>query len=111
MNIVVAGTREAVVMVEGGAEFVPEEDIADAIMFAHQAIVPVVDAQDELQKLVGNTKEAPPEVVSDQTLIDRISDLALAGMREVMTVAEKHAQAGPQERAQNAGQGRTCRRL
>jgi polyribonucleotide nucleotidyltransferase len=89
MNIVVAATREAVIMVEGGAEFVPEEDIADAIMFAHQAIVPVVNAQDELQKLVANTKETPPEVVSDQALIDKISDLALAGMREVMTIAEK----------------------
>src|SRR5271157_3184472 len=62
MNIVVAGSRDAVVMVEGGAEFVPEEGIADAIMFAHKAIVPVVDAQDELQKLVANTKEVPPEV-------------------------------------------------
>jgi polyribonucleotide nucleotidyltransferase len=89
MNIIVAATREAVVMVEGGAGFVPEEDIADAIMFAHQAIVPVVNAQDELQKLVANTKETPPEVVSDQALIDKISDLALAGMREVMTIAEK----------------------
>ena len=91
MNIVVAGTREAVVMVEGGAEFVPEEDIADAIMFAHQAIVPVVDAQDELQKLVANTKEVPPEVVIDHALVDRVSELAAAGMQEVMTVAEKHA--------------------
>jgi polyribonucleotide nucleotidyltransferase len=90
MNIVVAGTRDAVVMVEGGAEFVPEQDIADAIMFAHQAIVPVIDAQNQLRKLVGNSKQAPPEVVSDQVLIDRISDLAMAGMREVMTVAEKH---------------------
>jgi polyribonucleotide nucleotidyltransferase len=89
MNIVVAATREAVIMVEGGAEFVPEEDIADAIMFAHKAIVPVVNAQDELQKLVANPKEVPPEVVSDQALIDRISDLALAGMGEVMTTAEK----------------------
>ncbi|HYA42530.1 MAG TPA: polyribonucleotide nucleotidyltransferase [Syntrophobacteraceae bacterium] len=91
MNIVVAGTRDAVVMVEGGAEFVPEEDIAEAIMLAHQAIVPVVAAQDELQKLVGNSKEALAEVVVDLGLIDRISALALAGMREVMTVAEKQA--------------------
>jgi polyribonucleotide nucleotidyltransferase len=89
MNIVVAGTRDAVVMVEGGAAFVPEEDIAEAIMLAHQAIVPVVNAQDELQKLIGNTKEALPEVVSDQGLIDRIYDLALKEMREVMSVAEK----------------------
>ena len=89
MNIIVAATREAVVMVEGGAGFVPEEDIADAIMFAHQAIVPVVNAQDELQKLVAATKQAPPEVVTDQALIERISDSALARMREVMSTAEK----------------------
>jgi len=91
MNIVVAGTRDAVVMVEGGAEFVPEDDIAEAIMLAHQAIVPVVAVQDELQKLVGNTKQALPEVLSDQSFIDRISALTLAEMREVMTVAEKQA--------------------
>ncbi|SPF41195.1 polynucleotide phosphorylase/polyadenylase [Syntrophobacter sp. SbD1] len=91
MNIVVAGTRDAVVMVEGGAEFVSEEDLADAIMFAHQAIVPVVDAQDELQKLVGNAKEAAPEVVTDEVLVGRISDLATVEMLEVMTVADKMA--------------------
>ncbi len=91
MNIVVAGTRDAVVMVEGGAEFVSEEDLAEAIMFAHQAIVPVVDAQDELQKLVGNAKEAAPEVITDEVLVGRISDLATVEMQEVMTVADKMA--------------------
>jgi polyribonucleotide nucleotidyltransferase len=91
MNIVVAGTRDAVVMVEGGAEFVSEEDIAEAIMFAHEAIVPVVDAQDQLQRLVGKTKEVPPEAVSDQGLIDRVWSIALPEMRQVMTVAQKQA--------------------
>ncbi len=91
MNLVVAGSREAVVMVEGAAEFVPEEEIADAIMFAHQAILPILDAQDELRRLVGNTKEAPPEVVVDDTLVERVRSLALAQMQQVMTVAEKHA--------------------
>jgi polyribonucleotide nucleotidyltransferase len=90
INIVVAGSREAVVMVEGGAQFVPEEDIADAIMFAHQAIAPIIDAQDELQKLVGNPKAAPPVVVVDEALIARVSELALDRMREVMAIAEKH---------------------
>ena len=107
MNIVVAGSREAVVMVEGGAEFVPEEDIADAIMFAHKAIVPVVDAQDELQKLVANTKEAPPEVVIDQTLVDRISDLAHAEMQRSNDRCGKARKAGPKKRAQDACKGRT----
>ncbi len=91
MNIVVAGSRDAVVMVEGGAKFVPEEDIADAIMYAHQAIVPIIDAQEELRKLAGKEKDAPPEVIVDQPLIDRVNELALSEMKEVMTVAEKHA--------------------
>lgn len=90
MNVVVAGSRDAVVMVEGGADFVPEEDIADAIMFAHQAILPILDAQDELQRLIGATKEAVPEVTVDQALVDRVNDLALAEMGRVMTIAEKH---------------------
>ncbi len=90
INIVVAGSREAVVMVEGWAQFAPDEDIADAVMFAHQAIAPIIDVQDELQKLVGNTKEAPPVVVTDHALIDKVSKLALGRMREVMTIAEKH---------------------
>ncbi len=89
MNIVVAGSREAVVMVEGGAQFVPEQDIADAIMSAHQAIIPLIDAQDELRKLVATVKIAPPEVVVDQTLVDRVSQLARADMAVVMTTAEK----------------------
>ena len=59
MNIVVAGTRDAVVMVEGGADFVPEDIMADAVMFAHKAIVPVMEAQDELQKLVAKAKGSP----------------------------------------------------
>jgi polyribonucleotide nucleotidyltransferase len=90
MNIVVAGSREAVVMVEGGTQFVSESDIADAIMFAHEAIVPMVEIQDELQKLVGNAKEAPPEVVTDEALVARLSELALDRMREVMVIPEKH---------------------
>ena len=89
LNIVVAGSREAVVMVEGGGDFVLEEDIADAVMFAHKAIVPIIDAQEELRKLAGKVKEAPPVAVSDQVLADRVSDLAQVEMGQVMTTADK----------------------
>ena len=89
MNIVVAGNSEAVVMVEGSADFVPEEGIADAIMFAHKSILPLIDAQHELQKLVGKAKQAPPEAVSDQALVDRVCASAQAEMGEVMQTADK----------------------
>jgi len=90
MNVVVAGSRDAVVMVEGGAQFVPEDDIAEAIMFAHRAIVPIIEAQDELQRLIGTVKEAPPEVIVNQALVDRVNELAYSEMGVVMTIAEKH---------------------
>ncbi len=56
MDIVVAGTKDAIVMVEGGSEEVPEEEILEAIMFAHEHIKQLIDFQIELQKKVGKEK-------------------------------------------------------
>ena len=90
LNVVVAGTRDAVTMVEGGAKFVSEVDLADAIFVGHKAIQPIIDAQDELQKLVGTVKDAPPEVVRDEALAREVRAHAEAGLREAMTTAAKH---------------------
>jgi polyribonucleotide nucleotidyltransferase len=89
INLVVAGSRDAVVMVEGGAEFVSEIDMIEAIDTAHRAILPILDAQDELQRKVGNTKEADPEVIIDEALIDAVKRLVGNEMQEVMTIGEK----------------------
>ncbi|MGV8073090.1 MAG: polyribonucleotide nucleotidyltransferase [Syntrophobacteraceae bacterium] len=89
LNLVVAGGRDAVVMVEGGADFLSEEVIIDAIDLAHRAIIPILDAQDELQRKVGNVKEAPPEVVKNADLDEAIRRLACDAMRDVMTTPEK----------------------
>lgn len=48
MNIVVAGTKDAIVMVEGGAKEVPEAEIVDALMFAHNSIQEFIKLQEEL---------------------------------------------------------------
>ncbi len=89
LNIVVAGSREAVVMVEGGAQFVSEEDIIDAIVYAHEAIIPILDAQDELRRMVNVAKMPPPEVVYDPVLIEAVNRLAAGEMKEVMTTPDK----------------------
>lgn len=89
MNVVVAGSRDAVVMVEGGADFVSEEDLIEAIDFAHQAILPILDIQDELQKMLGVVKEPPPEVVKDAALIEAVRRAAADGMNQVISTPEK----------------------
>ncbi len=89
MNIVVAGSRDAVVMVEGGAQFVPEADILEAIDTAHRAILPILDAQDELRRLAGLSKEEILEPVVDPAVEQFVRELAAEGMREAMTTADK----------------------
>ena len=89
MNVVVAGSREAVVMVEGGTKFVSEEDLVDAIDTAHRAILPILDAQEALRKMVGTVKEAPPEILNDTLLIEAVKKTAADGMRQVVTTPEK----------------------
>ncbi|HBD08375.1 MAG TPA: polyribonucleotide nucleotidyltransferase [Syntrophobacteraceae bacterium] len=89
INLVVAASRDAVVMVEGGANFVPEQDILEALTLGQQAIQPILDAQDELRRLMGLPKEAFPPVEYDGELRDAVRRLGLDGMREVMSVADK----------------------
>ncbi len=69
IDLVVAGTEEAVVMVEAGAREVPERTIIDAILFGHEAVRKLVAAQKDLQRQAGIEKpdwkpgEAYPEGV------------------------------------------------
>jgi len=55
LDIVVAGTRNGLLMVEGESKFVSEKDVLAALKFGHDSIKPLLDAQDELRKLTGST--------------------------------------------------------
>lgn len=55
LDLVVAGTKDAIMMVEAGAQEVTEEEIAEALEFAHKAYQPAIEAQQELIKKVGVT--------------------------------------------------------
>jgi DNA polymerase III epsilon subunit family exonuclease len=59
LDLVVSGTRDAIMMVEAGAKLLPEDIMAEAILFGHRAIQPLIDLQDELQKAVGKAKRIP----------------------------------------------------
>jgi polyribonucleotide nucleotidyltransferase len=91
INLVVAGTREAVIMVEGGAEFVSETDIVEAIDLAHRAILPIVEAQDKLRTIVGIAKDLPPQEEKDLALLAEVARLASEGMKDAMTTPQKLA--------------------
>jgi DNA polymerase III epsilon subunit family exonuclease len=59
LDLIVAGTRDAIMMVEAGANLLPEAVMAEAILFGHRGLQPIVDLQEELQKAVGKAKRIP----------------------------------------------------
>ena len=67
LEMTVAGTRDAVLMVEAGAHQLPEDLVLEAIMTAHRAMQPLIDAQEELRRLAGKPKQdAPPPAVNEE---------------------------------------------
>lgn len=91
INMVVAGSRDAVVMVEGGALFASEADLVDGIDVAHRAILPILDAQERLREMVGAEKEVIEAPVIDPQVVQMVHGLAYDKMSQVMTVADKQA--------------------
>jgi len=59
LDLVVAGTRDAIMMVEAGAKLLPEDVMAEAILWGHRALQPLIDIQLELQAAVGKAKRLP----------------------------------------------------
>jgi DNA polymerase III epsilon subunit family exonuclease len=77
IDLVVSGTREAIMMVEAGAKIVPEAVMAEAIMFGHRSLAPILDLQDQLREQVGKTKRFPyiePGVESLLDLVDAVKN-------------------------------------
>jgi DNA polymerase III epsilon subunit family exonuclease len=87
LDLVVSGTRDAIMMVEAGVKILPEDVMADAILFAQKALQPLVDVQEKLRELVGKPKRIPyldPQVDS----VLKFAELAKAGGEFVVVDVE-----------------------
>ncbi len=90
MDIVLAASRDAVVMVEGEAKLVKEEDLIEGLNWAHKAIQPLINAQEELVKLAGKAKSEFVPKEDDPELFAYVEKLALeSGMEDALRTADK----------------------
>ena len=89
VNIFLSGTRDGLVMVEGGAAVVPEEGVLDALFQGHQAIQPLIDLQEKLKDQLGKSKRALPQEEKDEALRARVRDLAEGKLAEAVRIADK----------------------
>jgi len=89
LSLIVAGRRDAVVMVEGEAEQVPEEEILAALRFGHENMIPLLDLQEELAREVGKPKlQAVPDP-GDPELEARVREMAEARLAEAVALTDK----------------------
>ncbi|WP_078430737.1 polyribonucleotide nucleotidyltransferase [Alkalihalobacterium alkalinitrilicum] len=91
INLVVAGTKEAINMVEAGADEVPEEIMLEAIMFGHDEIKRLVAFQEEVIAKVGKEKSEIVLREVNPELEQHVRELAEAELKQAVQVVEKHA--------------------
>jgi polyribonucleotide nucleotidyltransferase len=89
LNMVVAGTRDAIVMVEGGARELPESIIHAALETAHQALQPCIDLQLQLQERVGKDKMPVTAPARDAALEQQVCSMACERLRAALTIEGK----------------------
>lgn len=91
IHVVVAGTKDAIMMVEAEADEVPESVMLEAIMFGHDEIKLIVAKQEELVAMAGKPKMAVVLHAVNQEVNAAVRDYAKARLVEAIRIEEKHA--------------------
>ncbi|MGE6299328.1 polyribonucleotide nucleotidyltransferase [Guptibacillus hwajinpoensis] len=91
IHLTVAGTKDAINMVEAGAEEVPEEIMLEGILFGHQEIKRLISFQEEIIEATGKEKREVVLKTADKTLEASLSEQYLSDIKEAVKVIEKHA--------------------
>jgi polyribonucleotide nucleotidyltransferase len=91
LDLIVAGTREVVNMLEAGAEELSEEVMFAAIQFAHEAIREQCNFQDELAKMAGKAKREIAYHTVDEQLLTAVREKAGAEIRQAIQNPDKAA--------------------
>ncbi|HHX23968.1 MAG: polyribonucleotide nucleotidyltransferase [Tepidanaerobacteraceae bacterium] len=89
LNLIVAGTKEAVLMVEAGADEVSEDEMLKAILFGHEEIKKIVEFQEDIIKQVGKTKMEFTEETVDSEIEKAVREFATNKMSEAIRTYEK----------------------
>jgi polyribonucleotide nucleotidyltransferase len=100
INLIVAGSRSAIVMVEGGGEFVSESDMIEAIFFAHEAMQPLITMQEELREAVGKAKRTLEQDPLEQEIETKVAEIGTEMLLDVIRTADKKLRQQKRSQAQ-----------
>ncbi len=89
IDLTVAGTKEAINMVEAGSKEVSEEDMLEALMFGHEAVKELCIFQEKIVEEIGQEKMEYESLEIEDSLREEIKDLAAAKLDSAMRIREK----------------------
>ena len=89
MDIIVAASRDAIMMVEGEMHELQEDVVIDALLFGHQAVQPLIDLQERLRAANGKEKRPFTPPVTDESLAARVKDLAWDRLGAALQIKDK----------------------
>lgn len=89
LDLVVAGNKKGILMVEAGADEVPEEKMLEALEFAIEPINRLIEIQEEIAKVIGKPKMEVQLDVVDSEIEKMVKDFAADRVRECLKIREK----------------------
>ena len=84
LDLVLAGSRDAVLMVESGSKEVSEETIVEAINYGHNALQPIIDVQEKIAEEIGKEKRSYHSIAVSADLESSVRDRALTPINEIL---------------------------
>ncbi|MEC7641533.1 MAG: polyribonucleotide nucleotidyltransferase [Nitrospinota bacterium] len=89
LNLIMAGTKEGIVMVEAGSDELDEETMMNGLEFGHGYIKQIIDMQLELQKEHGKEKVVVEDVECDEVFKAKVDETAVPALKEAMKISGK----------------------
>ena len=88
INLIIAGNREGITMVEGGCTVVTEKEVLEALLFGYETLTATLEIQEKLASLVGRAKR---EIVpgEDGEWVDRVRSYAASALQEAYSIGPK----------------------
>ena len=90
LDLVVAATRDAIVMVEGGAKQLSEDVMIDALLFAHQSCQPILDLIEKIRAAGGKHKTTFTAPQKDAAIAARVKEVGYERIKAAARVTGKH---------------------
>ena len=96
LDLRIAGTADAILMVEAGSNMISEEDMVEALIFGQQAIQPLVAIQNEMAAAIGKPKREVPRFTVDQEAVEEVVAKYSDTMEDLMNAPHTKAELADQ---------------